>query len=217
MPRSLWTIALFLLSLPTAALAQSGVSVGGFETDGSVGLTRDEYQAIGRALGSLLSGTLDSNGATRVLPIEPAPARQPGRIDMAAARAAASAAGARLLVVGSLLDQYGDIQLEARIIDASTGKAIAVVRGDPALDKREQLAEAIVALANRLVAQPGIGGSAGAAPPSGIPVAALIAYGQGLSHEDAGDNAAAAQAFQAALTAAPNFSEAAAALRRVGG
>jgi hypothetical protein len=216
MRRTLSALAALTLGAPVALAAQ-GVSVGGFETDGSVGLTRDEYQAIGRALGSLLSGTLDSDGATRVVAIAAAPARQAGRIDIATARARASAAGARLLVVGSLLDQYGDIQLEARIIDAASGKAIAVVRGDPALDKREQLAEAIVALANRLMAEPGIGGSADVSPSGGVPVAALIAYGQGIGHEAAGDKAAAATAFRAAIAAAPNFSEAATALKRVGG
>ena len=121
-----------------------------------------------------------------------------------------------MLVVGSLLDQYGDIQVEARLIDATTGKPIAVVRADPTLVKREQLAEAIASLANQLTEQPGVGGSA-RTPEGSIPVPALVQFGKGLEAEAAGDRAAAQTAFRAAVRAAPGFTSAAAALRRVGG
>ncbi|MCB9518608.1 MAG: hypothetical protein H6691_06775, partial [Gemmatimonadales bacterium] len=53
-------VALASLALPVAAPAQAGVSIAGFETDGSVGLARAEYQAIGRALGALLGARLGS-------------------------------------------------------------------------------------------------------------------------------------------------------------
>src|SRR5690606_13078574 len=135
-------VALASLALPVAAPAQAGVSIAGFETDGSVGLARAEYPAIGRALGALLGARLGSASGATVVPLTPLPEGRPGRVDLAAARNAATVAGARLLVVGSLLDQYGDIQVEARIIDASTGKPVAVVRGDPSLVRRDQLAEA---------------------------------------------------------------------------
>jgi hypothetical protein len=203
-----------LVAAPLALSAQQ-VGVGGFETAGSVGLDRAEYDALGRALSALLAARLGERGSAGVVTVTPTASR-PGRVDVGAARAAATSAGARLLVVGSLLDQYGDIQLEARVIEAGTGKPVAVVRGDPALVKREQLAEAVAALANQLTAQPGVGGRPGPAG-AAIPVNALVEFGKGLAAEEAGDRAAAQAAYRAAVRAAPGFSEAQAALQRVGG
>lgn len=205
------------LSLPAAAAAQSGVSVAGFETDGSVGLSRDDYDALGRALSVLLTAEVGGRGATAsVVPLRNAGGRA-GRLDMTAARAAASRAGTKVLVVGTLLDQYGDIHVEARIIDATTGDPIAIVRGDPSLAKREQLAEAVADLANRLAQQPAVGGRAAAGTRAGVPVDALVQFGRGLRFEEAGDRAKAAEAYRAALKGAPGLAEATAALKRVGG
>jgi hypothetical protein len=216
---SVWRQTIAALALTSAIASQTasgqGVSVGGFETHGSVGLDRAEYQALGLALTTLLTERLGERGASGVIPPATTGGRA-GRIDLGAARTAAASAGAKLLVVGSLIDQYGDIQVEARLIDATTGKPIAVVRADPTLVKREQLAEAIASLANQLTEQPGVGGNP-RAPESGIPVPALVQFGKGLEAEAAGDRAAAQAAFRAAVSAAPGFTSAAAALRRVGG
>lgn len=209
-------VALALAAAPLALHAQDAVSVGGFETSGSVGLDRADYDALGRALAALLSSRLGERAQARVIAITPTEARRPGRVDIGAARNAAAQAGAKFLVVGSLLDQYGDIQLEARLIDATTGKPLAVVRGDPAYVKREQLALAVAALADQLTAQPGVGGQPGNRG-TGIPVDALLEFGRGLAAEADGNQTGAAAAYRAALQVAPGFSEAQAALRRVGG
>ncbi len=209
-------VALALTGIPAAILrAQGGaVTVGGFDTEGSVGLSRDEYDALGRALTALLSAEVRGQAGAQVVPIRPASAK-PGTVDVGAARTAASAAGAKLLVVGSLLDQYGDIHVEARMINAATGEPIAVVRGDPKLGKREQLAQAIADLADRLSQQQG--GSGRSANRASVPVEALVHFGRGLRFEDGGDRAKAAESFRAAMRSAPGFSEASAALQRVGG
>lgn len=218
MNRSQVVAALTLgLSLPGAVLAaQSGgkVSVAGFETDGSVGLSRDDYDALGRALTALISADV---GASSSLVVKPVPGARSGRVDVGAARAAAQKAGVKVLVVGTLLDQYGDIHVEARVLDVTTGEPIAVVRGNPALGKREQLGEAIADLADRIVSQPVVGGNKGTGSRGGVPVAALVLFGKGLRYEDAGDNAKAADAYRSALKASPAFSEISVALRRVGG
>lgn len=215
MRTTLSILGILAIGTPSALISQSGVTVGGFETDGSVGLTRDEYQAIGRALTDLVRSGLGASGAP--VSVEPTSNTRPGRVDLGAARAAATAAGAKYLVVGSLLDQYGDITVEARIIDAATGKPIAVVRGDPVIDSREKLADAIVDLTNRLAAEPQLGPRTARPIAGGIPVAALIAYGRGLGFEAAGDRTKAAAAYRDAASAAPGFTEATAALSRVGG
>ncbi len=213
----LWSqtlVALALAASTTGLSAQGGVAVGGFETDGSVGLDRAQYQAISRALTDLLGRRLGERGASQVVPLAPTAATRPGRVDVGAARQAAQAAGSKLLVVGSLLDQYGDIQIEARLINAVTGEPVAVVRGDPKLVKREQLAEALGSLADQLTGQPGVGGSPGGTG-SALTIEALVQYGKALEFEAAGDRAKAADAFRAALRAAPGFAEATAGLQRV--
>ena len=208
-------MAVALTTAPTALVAQSGgVSVGGFQTVGSVGLSRDDYDALGRALSALLSAEVRGQAGAQLSPIRP-PAGKPGAVDVGAARTAASAAGAKVLVVGSLLDQYGDIHVEARMINAATGEPIAVVRGDPKLAKREQLAQAIADLADRLAVQQG--GTARGVARASVPVEALVEFGKGLRFEDQGDRVKAAEAFRAAVRGAPGFSEASAALQRVGG
>lgn len=209
-------LAIALAVVPRGLVAQDAVSVGGFETHGSIGLDRADYDALGRALAALLSARLGEQAQARVVAIAPVDGRRAGRVDLQAARDAAARAGAKLLVVGSLLDQYGDIQVEARLIDAASGKPLAIVRGDPAYLKREQLALAVSALANQLTAQPGVGGRP-AAGAVAIPLEALLEFGRGLVAEAEGDRSRAAASFRAAVQAAPGFSEAEAALRRVGG
>lgn len=207
-----------MLARPISAQGTRGsVSVGGFETDGSVGMTRAEYEALSRALGALLSAEVGSRTAADVIPIQVTAGGRSGRVDVGGARAAATKAGAKLLVVGSLLDQYGDIHLEVRVIDATSGTAVAVVRSDPKLSKREQLAEAVADVAGKLGTQPGVGGSRAAAVRSGVSVEALVHFGRGLGLEESGDKVKAAEAYRAAVKSAPAFTEAAQALQRVGG
>lgn len=207
-------------AVPGALAAQGGgaVAVGGFDTDGSVGLSRDDYAALGRALSALLASDLGGRAEARVVPIATVAGARSGRVDLGAARQATTAAGGKLLVVGSLLDQYGDVHIEARIINAATGEPVAVIRGDPALASREQLGEAIATLADRLTAQAGVGSrNGGAVARRGVSVEALLHFGRGLGFEDASEKAKAAEAYRAAVRAAPGFSEATAALARVGG
>lgn len=214
-------VALALGSTPIGGLlAQGGrtVAVANFETDGSVGMDRDAYTALGRALGHLLASELRTRLEQPVVALAATAAARTGRIDVAAARTASASAGADFLLVGSLLDQYGDIHTEARVINASTGNPVAVIGGDATLSTRKQLAEAIAALADSIAAQAGFARRSGAtAPRRSVPAEALVQFGRGLGFVEAGDGPKAAEAFRAAVRAAPGLSEAAAALARVGG
>lgn len=214
-------VALALGSIPlSGASAQVGqaLAVGNFETDGSVGMDRDAYTALGRALGQLLTTELQARLDRQIVALPLIAAARPGRIDVAAARQAGVAAGASFLLVGSLLDQYGDIHVEARIINAGSGDPIAVVRGDPTLASRAQLGEAMAALADSVTGQAGFSRRAGAsAARRSVTAEALVQFGRGLGFEEAGDRAKAAEAFRAAVRAAPGLTEASAALARVGG
>lgn len=197
--------------------APPGVAVAGFETDGSVGLTRADYDAMGRAMTALLSSELGARSRATVFDIRMAGGARLGRIDLAKARAAATQAGAKYLIVGTILDQYGDLRVEARLINAANGDPIAVIRAEPGHGKREQLGESLNDLATGLGGRTELGGIKAAPVRATIPVDALVSFGQGLRFEEAGDKAKAADSYRAALKLAPGLSEATAALRRVGG
>jgi TolB-like protein len=214
-------VALALGSTPlhgVAAQAGQALAVGSFETDGSVGMDRDAYTALGRALGHVLTTELQARLDRPIVALPGTASARPGRIDVAAARQAGLTAGAGFILVGSLLDQYGDIHIEARIINATSGDPVAVVRGDPTLASRAQLGEAMGALADSVAAHAGFTRRAGAtASRRSLPADALVQFGRGLGFEEAGDRTKAADALRAAVRAAPGFREAAAALARVGG
>ena len=184
-------VGLALVTQAPGLAAQGSVAVGGFDTKGSVGLESADYQALGEALGALLGSRLGERANARIIAIS-TPATG-GQVDLAAARQSANQAGARILVVGSLLDQYGDIHVEARVLDAANGTPMAVVRGSTDYARRDQLAEAIAALADQLTSQAAIGGKPGAVG-TAIPVPALVEYGRGIAAERRGDRKEAARA-----------------------
>ncbi len=193
------------------------IAVAPFETEGSVGMSREDFDALGRALGAVLTTEMaDRRGGAASAIGAPAGGRG-GRLDLAVARDRATKAGATVLVVGTLLDQYGDINIEARVIDAATGAAMGVVRGDASLATREQLGEAVAELALRLSKEVAVGGVPEARWRRTLSSAALVQFGRGLRFEEAGDKTPAAAAYKAALAAAPTLTEAKAALTRVGG
>lgn len=197
--------------------AQGGVAIAGFETDGSVGLPHTNYDAIGRAMTLLLATEIRSHTRAMVVDIRTPDGVRLGRIDVAKARAAASQAGAKYLIVGTILDQYGDLRVEARLLNAATGDPVAVVRADKGHTKREDLAESATDLAIALGGHPELGGARKAPERGAISVEAMVSFGEGLRFEDEGDRGKAAESYRAALKLSPGLTEAAAALRRVGG
>jgi hypothetical protein len=208
-------------ALPSGQLAAQGgvkVAVGGFETDGSVGMPRDAYDALGRALTAILEAELRSRGQVQVVSIGAMRSPRPGRVDIVASREAAAKAGAKVVIIGTLLDQYGDIRLEARLLDPATGAPLGQLRDGANAVTREHLAEAISEMAVRLAAEPTLGGKTVASPSTqSVPVDALLEFGRGLRAEGAGDRTTAAESFRQAVRLAPDFRLAAESLRRVSG
>jgi TolB-like protein len=197
--------------------AQTGVALAGFETDGSVGLSRANYDAMGRAMTILLATEIGSHTGATVVAIRTPGGVRMGRIDVAKARAAAAQVGAKYLIVGTILDQYGDLRVEARLLNAASGDPVAVVRADKGHTKREDLVESATDLAIALGRHAELGGARKAPERGAISVEAMVSFGEGLRFEDEGDRGKAAESYRAALKLSPGLTEAAAALRRVGG
>ena len=210
-------LTLSVLTTPRPLAAQGGVAIAGFETDGSVGLPRPDYDAMGRAVTVLLGTALRTHSGAKVVEIHPTGGIRMGRIDVTKARAAATQAGAKYLIVGTILDQYGDLRVEARLLNALTGDPLAVIRADKGHTKREELGESIADLAIGLGGRAELGGLRPAPERKELPVDAVVSFGRGLQAEEAGNRSKAADDYREALKLAPGLSEAAAALRRVGG
>jgi TolB-like protein len=193
-----------------------------FENTGSYGQDKETFEALEVGLPAILSATLAAHPAARVVDRSGArPQRVAGRrIDAASATELAKAAGARYAVTGSFADFYGKFRINARVVDAETGQILKVVSNDdPKLQDRAQLGAIVQLVGERIIAAVGL-------PPfppdvaeraRSIPPDALTDFSRGLMFEDHGDKDRAADAYQRALTAYPDYPEARSGLQRVRG
>jgi len=212
--------------LPAQAPA-AVVAVLPFENGGSYGQDKENFEALEVGIPAILSGTLAAHpglrGADAAAVRRAVEQKQLGgarRIDAGSATAVAQAAGARYVVTGSFADFYGKFRINARVVDARTGEILKVVSNDdPKLQDRAQLAAILQLVGERIVAALGL-------PPyppeftarrRAVPTEALTEYSRGLLFEERGDRAKAAQAYQRALSAYPEYPEARDGLQRVRG
>jgi len=190
-----------------------------FQNEQSFGLEPEAYAALELGLAQLLASELARSPGGAVVDrgrTEEAVGKRtvpPVRLDAAAAQRIGGLVGARYVVLGNFVDAYGRIRVNARLVDASSGQFLkSVSNDDPKLQTRDQLHRAVQAVAQKILAELGL--PAPAASPV-LPTPAVLAFSRGLAAEEAGDKAAAAKHFQAALDAAPGFGEAREAAARV--
>lgn len=207
-----------------ASAQQSGtvMAVLPFENGGSYGQPEEVFRALELGLAVLLAGALDRHPGVDV--VEPASLRRAmeaaglppaARVDAGSAGRIAHGLKARHAVTGGFADYYGKVRLHARLVDAATGRIVAVVSNDdPRLQSRADLAAIVNGLAKGVVEAAGL--RPGAPAPAAVPTEALIDFSRGLLHETLGESAAARDFYRRAA-AVPGFEEAEAGLRRVGG
>lgn len=225
-----WAAALVAVAaaLPLHAQdARPGIAVLPFENSGSYGQDKENFEALEVGLPALLAATLAGHPGARVVgpgPVQAAMERQQlgnaRRLDAASATQVAKAAGARYAVTGSFADFYGKFRINARIVDAQTGEILKVVSNDdPKLQDRAQLAAILQLVSERVVAALGLPPYAAetASHRRAVPTEALTDFSRGLLYESRGDRTKAADAYQRALTASPDFAEAREGLQRVRG
>ena len=220
--------ALMTAAVITAPLdAQQVVAVLPFENTGSYGQDKENFDALEVGLPAMLGASLAGHPGIRVVEraalraaMEQGQVSTTRRIDAASSTQVAKAAGARYVVTGSFADFYGKFRINARVVDAQTGQILKVVSNDdPKLQDRAQLAAILQLVAGRIVAALGLSPFPGesAAGRRSVPTEALTDYSRGLLFEERGDKARAAQAYQRALGAHPEYPEARDGLQRVRG
>ena len=125
---------------------------------------------------------------------------------------------ARYAITGSFADFYGKFRITTRVVDAETGQILKVVSNDdPKLQDRAQLGAIVQQVADRIVAAAGLAPYPAdvAAKRRAVPTEALTEFSRGLMYEGRGDRAKAAEAYQRALTAAPDWADPRDGLQRV--
>lgn len=206
---------------PASAHAQAAtVAVLPLENGGSYGKDKDEYDGLRRGLAGLLGSELGRGTITVVARdrtqrmVDEQGAAVADRIDAQTAARIGKAAGARYVIVGTFIDLYGDFRLDARIIDASSGEILKVVRSDPKLSDRKQIYRIVQSVAQRI--GEGINAGTVATGARNLPVDAVAWYGKGLLYLDRGDRKKAREAFEQAVKSAPGFAEAEEGLKAAG-
>ncbi|MGQ0701701.1 MAG: CsgG/HfaB family protein [Gemmatimonadales bacterium] len=224
-------IALFALFAPfaTPAAAQDhrpAVAVFPFENSGSYGQERESFDALRKGLAAMLISELAVNPELRLVDrteiqrtLDQQGLAAAERVDKETAIRLGRLVGAGYLVTGSFIDLYGDVRLDARLLEVETGKVLKAVHSDPPLRDRSELYRMVRSVAVRLAeGAPLMPSRQAVEPPTReVPTDALFAFSRGLLFEDRGDRSKAAQHYRDALRILPAFDEAREGLRRVGG
>jgi TolB-like protein len=207
--------------------AQSALAVLPFENTGSYGQDKENFDALEVGLPAVIGASLSTHPGVRVVDrgairnaMDRSQVDASRRIDAASATEVGKAAGARYVVTGSFADFYGKFRINARVIDAQSGEILKVVSNeDPKLQDRAQLAAILQLVSERIVQALGLPPYPpdAAAKRRAVPTEALTEYSRGLMFEARGDRAKAADAFQRALSAYPDYPEARDGLQRVKG
>jgi TolB-like protein len=205
--------------------ARSTIAVLPFENSGSYGQDREAFDALAVGLPVILGATLAAHPAVAVVErgrldqtLDQQKLAAARRVDAGSATEIAKASGAQYAVSGSFTDFYGKVRINARVVDAQTGQILKVVSNDdPKLQDRAQLAAIVQIVADRIVGAMGLAPypPAVAARRRAVPTEALTEFSRGLMFENRGDRAKAAEAYQRALTSAPDLDEARSALQRL--
>jgi len=218
-----------LAALPPALRAQDtrpGIAVMPFTNGGSYGQDKQDFQALEKGLAGMLISELSQNPAARLVDregvqriIDEQNLAKDGRVDAATAAKIGKLVGARYMVMGTFTDFYGKFRVDARLVDVETSEILKVVRGDPKLEKREEVFHLLQSVAEKLMAEtklpPLTQEQAKAVKGRNVPTEALSYYSRALLYQDQGDKSKAAEYFRKALDVFPGYSEASEGLKRV--
>lgn len=222
------TLAAFA-SLSPALQAQDtrpGIAVLPFTNGGSYGKDKEDFQALEKGMAAMLISELAQNPAARLVDrdeikkiLDEQNLAKEGAVDAATAARIGKLVGAKYMVMGSFTDFYGKFRVDARLVSVETSEILKVVRGDPKLEKRDEVFRLLQSVAENLMKEtklpPLSVEQAKAVKARNVPTEALSYYSRALLYQDQGDKGKAADYFKKALAVFPNYSEAQEGLRRI--
>jgi TolB-like protein len=199
---------LAVLLVPGLAFAQDtrpGVAVLPFGNGGSYGQDKEDFEALTGGLQQLVErDRLNALLSEQNLGVD-------GRVDENTAAKVGKLVGARYVVIGSFVDWYGDMQLQARIVNSETSELVKATR---ARGERERTLSLVVELANgvttdlSLPALPRQVQQEREGQAERIPHEAVRLYTKALLYADRGDKERAIDLFRQITTQFPEYTEA---------
>ncbi len=205
-----------------------GMAVLPFENGGSYGRDKEDFDALRGGIAAVLIDELAQNPAVRIVDraainqiITEQNLARDGRVDGNTAARIGKLVGARYMVTGSFMDNYGDFRVTARIIDVETSEIVKVVSNDENLRDRRQMYKIFQNVATKLMAGVNLPALptqvAQAAERRNVPTDALTFYSRALLYEDRGDKPKANEYYKKATDAFPGYAQAEEGLRRTSG
>jgi len=227
-PTALRTLALVALAVGPAAAQTRPVVIAilPFDDRGSYGQDKEVFRALALGIPATLVSELSGHSELSLVDRNQVAQALQGqglgpnaRVDAATAAKVGKQVGARYAVTGNFADFYGKFRLDARIVDTDNGQIVKVVsNNDPKLQDRADLFRIIQMVAHRVLAEAtGQAPRGGNAEPAIIPTEALSQYSLGLLYETQGDKGKAAEHYQRALSAFPDYPDAREGAQRVRG
>jgi TolB-like protein len=223
--RGTMLVALALATLiPGAADAQDtrpGIAVMPFENGGSYGREKEDFEALQVGIPAMVISELAKNPSARVVDrsdinrlIKEQDLATQGRVDAATAARLGKLVGARYMIMGTFIDHYGKMRIDARIVDVETSEILKVVSVGP--KEREKLFDMIGETATAIMVNTKLPPLPTAqAQVRQIPTEALTYYSRALLYQDRGDLAKAREYYSRALQVFPEYAEAKEGLRQV--
>lgn len=217
-------VALASFALPGAALAQAdadsrpGIAVMRFENAGSHGddAEAENFQALEVGLQVMLISELAQNSELRLVErgdlqamLREQELAAEGRVDASTAARIGRLVGARYMVLGSFVDVFEQVRMDARVVDVETGE---LLRARGVQDRRENIYAIVVELSQAITEDLELPELPAAVQEERrereIPAEAVTLYSRALVYEDAGRTDQARELLQRVTTDFPQFVEA---------
>lgn len=209
---------------PAAPDDRPGVAVFPFENGGSYGPDSEALDALTVGIQQMLLSELARNSQLRVVErgmlrelLEEQNLATEGRVEPGTAAEIGRLVGARYAVLGVFVDLFGNLRMDARVVDVETGE---ILNSAEVRDDRERLFDMLFQMSQKITAAADL-------PPldlavrqereqrEEVPAEAIILYSQAQTYEDFGDTERAADVYRRIMNEFPQMVEAEQALRQI--
>lgn len=220
-------VALLALAVPTAAQdpdTRPGIAVFPFDNN-YVGSNREDFDGLEGGLQQMMITELSQNSNLRVVErsalrtlMDEQDLGASGRVDPSTAARVGRVIGARYVIMGQYVDIFGDVRMDARVVDTETSE---IIRTEQVRADRSDLYQMLVDLASQVVAGVNLpalpGGVREARRAREIPSEAITLFSRAQLAADGGQTDRAIQLYRQAAERFPDLTEAREALRQLGG
>lgn len=202
-----------------------GIAVLPFTNGGSFGADREDLEALQVGVQELLLTELAVNTNLRIVErsrmreiLEEQGLAESGRVDGATAARVGKIVGARYMVTGVFMDNSGNFQMDARIIDVETSE---ILKAERVRDRKAKIYDLIVDLAAKIthdVKLPALASAEREARKSReVPAEAITLFSRAQVYQDRGNKERAVELYERIAQQFPDLSQAKEALQQIRG